>query len=47
MTAGGMRLGAIDVSRFVDTLETGDAVFLVKLGTLREVGNAIEIFNLK
>src|SRR5206468_12357622 len=45
VTAGSVRLGAIDVRGLIDALQAGHAVFLVKLGTLRQVRYAIKIFD--
>src|SRR5215510_16503005 len=42
-----MRLRAVNVPCLIDTLKARDSVFLVKLGTLREVGDAVEIFQLE
>jgi hypothetical protein len=47
MAAAGVRFGAIDVARFIHALEAGDAVLLVKLRTLRQVSDAVKIFQFK
>src|SRR5262245_38448789 len=42
-----VRLRAINVPCLIDTLEPRDSVLLVELRTLREVGDAVEIFQLE
>src|SRR5262249_29553447 len=42
-----MRLRAVNVPCLIDSLESGDSMFLVELGALREVGYTVEIFQLE
>src|SRR6516225_5060761 len=47
MPARGVRLGSVHMAGFVDTLEPGNPVLLVKLGALRQVRHTIEILEFK
>ena len=47
MTAGSVWLGPVDMACFIDALQSGDAVFLVELGALRQIGGAIEVLDLE
>src|SRR5262249_31205632 len=42
-----MRLRAVNVACLIDSLESGDSIFLVELGALREISYAVEIFQLE
>src|SRR5262245_31883504 len=47
MPAARVRLSPIDVSRLINPFEAGDAVFLVELGALGEIGDTVKVLYLK
>src|SRR5579862_4057685 len=45
VAARGVRLRAIDMRGLIHTFQPGNAVFLIELRALREIGNAVKVFN--